>query len=655
MNIATTNAIAKVAAVLAGLGLVFSTVMISPAKADTVSDLQAQIAALLAQVQTLQAQLGAAGGSTGGGYTFTMDLTMGSSGAEVTALQNFLIGAGQSIPAGATGYFGTQTQAALAAWQAANGIAPAAGYFGPITRAKVNSMGGGTSGGGTSGGSGGFLGGDEEGYLDEFDQLGTYSTEEVGEDEEDVGVLGVEFEAKDADQMVERVTVVIDTPTGNDDLSDFISDVSLWLNGEEVGRKDVGDCGYVRSTDTYTCRFTGMDGVAEEDEVSELVVAVTAVGNVDSDDEGKGWTANIPVDGIRAVSPNGVDDTYDTTEYDEIWTVESFASAADLEMKTRLGDDNPDEGIITIDNEGDMITLLQFEVEADGSDLTINDIPVSVAADNVTDLDSLIDELILEVEGGDEHSENVSTAAASGKVITFDDLDLDIDDGDTVVFTVSAVSATSSLYSPQDIGLTASVTPDNIDADDASGEEVADGDSSGSANGETQHLFTIVPEIEIVSTSIDPKDNGDAPAEAADAQVKVKVTARGGTLYLNGDNESTENKRFFVGQVYGSGTSASTTASSTVYTLSGTYTTTNSGADNEYYTLNEDDSVTITVDTIVSQSTVTTTTVLAGLRALLFQYGTDSTSDTTRSAIDLDWTDLTDETQTGTTGLVNAS
>ena len=140
MNIATTNVIAKIAAVLAGLGLVASSFAFAPAaRAATVDELQAQINALLAQISTMQ------GGSSASG-TFTMDLTLGSSGAEVTALQNFLISGGYSIPAGATGYFGAQTQAALAAYQAANGISPASGYFGPITRAKVNGAAGSTGG-----------------------------------------------------------------------------------------------------------------------------------------------------------------------------------------------------------------------------------------------------------------------------------------------------------------------------------------------------------------------------------------------------------------------------------------------------------------------------------------------------------------------------
>jgi hypothetical protein len=80
------------------------------------------------------------GGSVLGASTFnfTRDLHIGMRGDDVTALQQFLIANGYQIPAGATGYFGVQTRSALAAYQAANNISPAVGYFGPITRAIVN-------------------------------------------------------------------------------------------------------------------------------------------------------------------------------------------------------------------------------------------------------------------------------------------------------------------------------------------------------------------------------------------------------------------------------------------------------------------------------------------------------------------------------------
>ena len=114
----------------------------------TAAELQAQIQALLSQITALQAQLASNGTSVNGSsYNYINDLTMGSKGADVTALQNFL---GVSP---ATGYFGSLTKAALAKWQAANSVSPAAGYFGARTRAKMSAMGGTTTGGTTTSGT----------------------------------------------------------------------------------------------------------------------------------------------------------------------------------------------------------------------------------------------------------------------------------------------------------------------------------------------------------------------------------------------------------------------------------------------------------------------------------------------------------------------
>src|ERR1035438_7511028 len=82
------------------------------ANAQTTSDLQAQIAALLSQIQQLQGQLNA-GTSTSAStsYTFSHDLTVGSTGADVTALQQILINKGYLTAVSApTGYFGVLTQ-----------------------------------------------------------------------------------------------------------------------------------------------------------------------------------------------------------------------------------------------------------------------------------------------------------------------------------------------------------------------------------------------------------------------------------------------------------------------------------------------------------------------------------------------------------------
>lgn len=128
--------------------------------AQSTADLQAMINSLLAQIQSLQAQLSA---QTGGGsmmtscYNFTQNLTLEAKGAEVTELHKVLIASGHLKIAAPTGYFGPMTKAALAAWQADNGVSPAVGYFGPITRAAMAAKCVPGSGGGSGGSGGGVV------------------------------------------------------------------------------------------------------------------------------------------------------------------------------------------------------------------------------------------------------------------------------------------------------------------------------------------------------------------------------------------------------------------------------------------------------------------------------------------------------------------
>ncbi|MDO8655387.1 MAG: sortase, partial [bacterium] len=81
---------------------------------------------------------------SGSPYTFTRDLTVGSTGDDVKALQQFLNSHGTQVAAtgfGSSGnettYFGKATRVALIRWQKANGVSPAAGYFGSKSRLVV--------------------------------------------------------------------------------------------------------------------------------------------------------------------------------------------------------------------------------------------------------------------------------------------------------------------------------------------------------------------------------------------------------------------------------------------------------------------------------------------------------------------------------------
>ncbi len=111
------------------------------AQVDQIQALLAQIAQLQAQLLALQAGAGAT--VAAGGCSFTRDLTVGAKGDDVKCLQTHLTGTGHfTFSGGATGYFGSVTKTAVAAWQAANSVSPAAGYFGAKSRAKYASAGG---------------------------------------------------------------------------------------------------------------------------------------------------------------------------------------------------------------------------------------------------------------------------------------------------------------------------------------------------------------------------------------------------------------------------------------------------------------------------------------------------------------------------------
>lgn len=127
-------------------------VVTPPVQTDTEAALKEQ---LLAQLKGLIEQLIALGGTPtpellalvgGGAGDFARDLELGMEGEDVLKLQQFLVAqnkgpAAQALAAhGVTDYFGPLTQAALAEFQAAVGITPAVGFFGPVTRSYINNL-----------------------------------------------------------------------------------------------------------------------------------------------------------------------------------------------------------------------------------------------------------------------------------------------------------------------------------------------------------------------------------------------------------------------------------------------------------------------------------------------------------------------------------
>ena len=145
MNL-TKSKTAKFVAGLAGFAIALAFV-VTPVttSAATIAELQAMIASLSAQL----AALSGAPASTAG-FQFNTNLTVGSTGEEVLNLQKVLnasadtqvAASGVGSSGSETSYFGGLTKSAVIKFQTKHGISPVAGYVGPVTRAKLNSLSG---------------------------------------------------------------------------------------------------------------------------------------------------------------------------------------------------------------------------------------------------------------------------------------------------------------------------------------------------------------------------------------------------------------------------------------------------------------------------------------------------------------------------------
>lgn len=526
----------KVAVAVLGVALAASAFAFAPvANAQTTAELNAQIQSLLATIAQLQAQIGGSSSGSGASMTFTRDLTLGSTGSDVTALQNWLIGKGHTIPAGATGYFGAQTQSALAAWQAANGVTPAAGYFGPVTRAKVNAMAGTGTGTGTGTGS---TSGDLEGgagSIDSYDELSGFSNEEVGEDEEDVEVAGLEIETDEgSDIEITAVKLDLDQTTAtNDDFDEFVTEVSIWLDGEEVARVDADE---FQEDDAWTKTISLDDGaIIRAGETGELTVAMSGVGNIDSDDAGDTWTVDFETVRFRDADGASVTDTTSTDDF--TFSVNTFATASDVELKIAESSDNPDAQVINVDTSDDTdgVELLRFTLEAEGGDIMVKDLPVLLTVSGVADVDLIANTLRLEIDG-EEFSEVVSTATLTAATVTFDDVDYTVNEGEEVEVVVTAdINDEESTFGDGDTlkAELRSYEVDAIDADDETGEELAAADLTGTALGDEMAFYDVGIMVTLDSVDESVVDGGSNAYDGTGTfTIKYRVEAFDGTVVV---------------------------------------------------------------------------------------------------------------------------
>jgi len=510
----------------------------TPAKAQTVAELQAMINTLMAQISAMQ------GGNTNtctGSYVHTVTLKQGSTGSQVMAMQS-------ALGIAADGKFGPMTKSKVMSFQTSKGLT-ADGVVGPSTGAAIASSC--TTGGSnpstpsTPGSSTGLNGGTGDITVDLSSE---FSGEDVGEGEEDVEVLAFDIEADDeSDVMINSIKVELSQNTGADSekLDDYADEVSVWFDGKKVGSSDADE--FNENNDIYT-RTISLSGVKiEGGEEERLTVAVTALNNLDSGDIDTDQF-NIGVSSIRFTDGDGVVTTESFTldvadataddELEKLFDFEDFAGATDVELKASLEDDSINEGrVLDVDDTEDTKhEILSFTLEARGdSDIWVDEIPVVITTTGETDEAVIVLEAALWMDGDKIASETVPTGGA----VTFDDLDMTIDAGEEVEFIVQVElqDITGALDNGDTVQATLTVA--SIDAEDEAEDSVTGGDLTGTAVGDAHAAYDEGIMVDFMSATAVRTFEADAATEDDQGtyKVKFKVTAFDGDMYIDRSSE----------------------------------------------------------------------------------------------------------------------
>jgi len=508
---------------------------------------------------------------------FTRNLKTGDKGADVKELQKLLNSKGYMVAATGAGsvgmeteFFGPATAGAVKKMQEAFaseilaplGLTSGTGFFGASTRAKANSLctpvvvppvtgddddDDDTTEVGDDDDDDDTLSGGEV-SLEDFKRLGSPSSVDVGEGEEQTKVAGWEFDVKDADGMLKRVDVNFETTTAAPASSkpyDYFDAVSLFLDGEEIAEVDAGskDDWSDLAGNVWQIRFTGLSEKLAEDSTPDLVVAVTTVSNLDTDDENTTWNVWVAEDGIRVQDGEGLDqyvgdagDTLAGAADERTFTTEG--AGADDELKVSLNSANPKSSIIKVDTDNsteDQVVLV-FDLKAEGNDISIDTLPITFTVPATDEFDDIVTDVKLEIDGDTYNDYTTASSTTAGTATTTFDLDEDVivpKDGKVTVKVLVDLNSLTGNYAAGTL-ISASIPSYGVDAiTGTAGDDLSATTNTGSATGETHELQSEGLFAEIVSVDETKTAGDNNAADVGDYEIKFDLTAFDDTFYVS--------------------------------------------------------------------------------------------------------------------------
>jgi len=542
MNIIANNVASKLFVAFVAAAMLFMLVAPS-AKAATAEELQAQITALMAQIAALQGQTGA---SSAAACTFTRALADGSEGEDVKCLQTYLTPTYFNFAGGATGYFGPVTTAAVAAWQAANGVMPAVGYFGPLSQAKYTALmaaapvvtpGTDDSTDTTDDTTSGDLGG--EATLDKFQSNDGDDTDlEEGQDAESIAEFEVKFTEGDA--MITRLDIALEQTVGSEtDPWKTFNSVSLFVDGEEVATKSADSkSDYLGDEANGILRFSGLDIVSMEDDSTIITVGASIKSSIDG--TSNDWT--VTADSMRFI--DGSDVTSTESNFEDLGNVGVDFTIADAggddELLVKTSTSDPVSTTFELDDasKSGWETVFAWDLDTKDSvnDISVNNIvtTVTIAGIGAASYGDVVYDAELDIDGTivDDVTVTLSTTTNPGDTA---ELDFNVD-GDVVINAGDRVTAELHIkfkaLDPAFEGATIVATTDATDYSAEGADDLAGAQFSGTATGDVHTLRTmgIIAEAGALSAEVQALDGN--LNDYATYSVEVDVTAFNQDVYI---------------------------------------------------------------------------------------------------------------------------
>ncbi len=536
----------KIIATIVGLTMALAVVPL--VQGQTVEELQAQIQQLLAQIQQLQAQIAILQGAptSGTACTFTRDLFLGVTGEDVKCLQQYLNSAGHQLaatgagsPGNETTYYGPRTKAAVAAWQAANGVSPAAGYFGPISRAKYNSLALVTpppseeepaeepapepSEEITTPGA--------EGSITAKYAASPVSGQEVYANSTGVAIVGVEVKATGSDVKVDRLDLNFTSRPWLNVAKIHVLDGSTVLKTVEVTSSNTLE---VSVGSSYTVRVDGLNVVVPKDTTKTITVQIDPL--LVAGETSTTVTYKVLANGVRGTDGKGIQQYAPSSDLDARTFTVKTSEKAELELSAHPDNNEYDHNVIV------------------STSVTTNDVPLLVMNVKSKTNASVVRYVTVDATGSATSSDWVyklydgstlvksAASTAAGKVI-FDDLSLSIPKDSTKTLHVKVDIPKQSNVAGSASGTVsvalASTTSSGIYAEDATTFSAVNITGSAVSAGKAV-LFDKAPSLALASASITPvkPPNTGSNSQWADFKIRVNVTAMGGDIYVASNTSS---------------------------------------------------------------------------------------------------------------------